>query len=74
MTGKKYKERLFLDIPFGEALERFAETNVKEVRASVARAKKAKPSGGKFNKPPDKAVVKGQSVVRLADKRKPKRG
>ena len=46
MTGKKYKERLFLDIPFGEALERFAETNVKEVRASVARAKKAKPSGG----------------------------
>ena len=73
MTGKKYEDKLFLDIPFGEALECFAKTNVNEVAASVARSKKAKPPGGKLRKPPG-AVVKSQKVVRLADKRKPKRG
>ena len=71
MTGKKHEEKLFLDVPFGEALERFTKTNVKEVAASVARAKKAKPSGGKLPKPPD--VVKSKKIVRLADKRKLKR-
>ena len=70
MTGKSYDDKLFLDMPFSEALEQFAKTHVEEVRASVARAKKAKPSGGKINKPPDKAVVKSQKVIKLADKRK----
>ena len=54
---------------FGEALDRFAETKPKEVAASIARSKKAKPPGGKL-KPPD-PLVKSHKVVRLADKRKP---
>ena len=70
MTGKKYEEKLFLDMPFGDALERFAKTNVEEVAASIARSKKAKPPGGKLRKPPD-VIAKSQKVIRLARKRKP---
>ena len=73
MTRKKYDDKLFLDMPFGEALERFIKTDVEEVAASVARSKKAKPPGGKLRKPPG-GRVKSHKVVRLADKRKPKRG
>ena len=57
---------------FGDALERFAKTSPKEVAASIAKSKKAKPPGGKL-KPPD-PVVKSHKVVRLADKRKTNRG
>ena len=71
MTGKKYEDKLFLDMPFGEALERFAGTKVKEVTASVARSKKAKPSSGKINKSPD-VVDHTHKVVRLGNKRKPR--
>ena len=70
MTSKKYDDKLFLDIPFGEALERFAGTEPKQVAAGIARAKKAKPSGGKLKAPPD-GVTQSKNVVRLASKRKP---
>lgn len=69
MTGKKYDDKLFLDMPFGEALERFAGTDPKQVAAGIAKSKKAKPPGGKL-KPPGATSVK--NVVRLASKRKPK--
>ena len=70
MSGKKYEEKLFLDMPFGELVERFAGTKPSEVAASIAKSKKAKPPGGKLRKPPD--ISKVQNVVRLAHKRKPK--
>ena len=73
MPKRKYEDRLYLDMPFGEALERFAHTDTKEVAASIAKSKKAKPPGGKLRKPPD-LVAKGKNVVRLASVRKPKRG
>lgn len=72
MNKKPYEEKLFIDMNFGEALERFAGTRPKEVAASIAKSKKAKPPGGKL-KPPD-PVVKSKNVVRLASVRKPKRG
>ena len=71
MIGKKQEERLFLDITFGEAMERFAGTKLAEVAASIAKSKKAKPPGGKLRKPPD-LVAKSKNVVRLATKRRPK--
>ena len=71
MTRKKQEGKLFLDIPFEEALSRFVRTDVKEVAASIARSKKAKPLGGKLRKPP-KAEAQSQKVVRLSSKRKPK--
>ena len=70
MTGKKYEEKLFLDIPFGEALERFAGTEPKQVTASVAKSRKAKPPGGKLKAPPD-GITQSKNIVRLAGKRKP---
>ena len=70
MTGKKYDDKLFLDIPFDEALERFAVTKPKEVAASIAKSKKAKPPGEKLKPSPD-GVTQSKNVVRLASKRKP---
>ncbi len=72
MNKKPYEDKLFLDMPFGEALERFAGTKPKEVAASIAKSKKAKPPGGKL-KPPG-TMSKSKNVVRLASVRKPKRG
>ena len=69
MNKKPYEEKLFLDMPFEEALGRFAKTDMEEVRASIARSKKAQPIGGKVRKPP-KAVA-SQNVVKLGTKRKP---
>jgi hypothetical protein len=36
---------------FGEALERFVGTEPKEMHANIAKARKAKPPGGKKAKP-----------------------
>lgn len=43
--GKKLEPKLFLDMDFEEALGRFAQTDQKEVEASIKRAKKKKPPG-----------------------------
>ena len=69
MTGKKYDEKLFLDIPFGEALERFSVTDTKQVAAGIAKSKKAKPSGGNLKPPPD-LIAQSKNVTKLASKRK----
>ena len=37
------KEATVLDMPFGEALERFVGTKMSEVRANIRKAKKRKP-------------------------------
>ena len=41
--GKKLEPKLKLDMPFDEALERFAQTKPKEVERSIERAKQKKP-------------------------------
>lgn len=66
---KRYDDKLHLDMPFGEALERFAFTNPKEMHVNIKRAKKKKPPGGKKKAPSDGPVA-GQNVVRLRDRRK----
>lgn len=49
MTDKKDKRKLEpkfgLDMDFGEALERFAKTDPKEVAESIDRSKQKKPPG-----------------------------
>lgn len=47
MTGKKYEKPLHLDLDFDEALERFGQTDKKEVDESIDRAKGKKPPGSK---------------------------
>ena len=40
---KRYDDKLSLDMPFDEALERYVGTDPEEYRAAVAASKKAKP-------------------------------
>lgn len=65
---KRYDDKLHLDMPFGEALQKFAFTDPKEMHANIKRAKKKKPPGGK--KPPPDGLVQSANVVRLRDRRK----
>ena len=69
MTKRKYDAHFYLDAPFGEALERFTGTKPKEVADSIAKSKKAVPSGGKLTPPPDH-IAQSKNVTRLASKRK----
>ena len=57
MTARPPKEPMMgLDMPYGEAMERFAGVNPRELEANVARSKKKRPPGGKkkTRKPPGK--------------------
>jgi hypothetical protein len=71
MAKRTYEEKLRLDMPFGEALTRYARTDPKEMHANIKRAKKKKPPGGKKAPPGDK--VKDPKVVSLRAKRQRKR-
>lgn len=66
--AKQYDDKLSLEMPFGEALERFVGTKPREMHVNIKKAKKAKPPGGK-NQPPDEPQA--ENVVRLGDRRKP---
>jgi hypothetical protein len=51
MPGKKYEKKLYIDMPFDEALERFAGTDPKEVRELIGRKKTAASKPTAANKP-----------------------
>jgi hypothetical protein len=65
---KKYDDKMSLDMPYGEALERFIGTDPEEVRANIAKSKAAKPAAERKRPAakPDQA-----NVTKLASKRKP---
>jgi len=46
MPKRTYSDKLHLDMPLDEALERFAGVTPEEMQANIARAKKKKPPGG----------------------------
>ena len=78
---KKLEPHLGLDMPFDEALERFIQTDPKEVEASIERSKQKKPPGTKkkkrkspgSRKAPPGTLVENQSVISLRDRRMRKR-
>ena len=47
MTTRRYEDKLHIDMPFDEALERFASVDPKEMHANITKSKKKKPPGGK---------------------------
>lgn len=55
-----------LDMPFAEALERYAGTSPQEMHANIARAKKKRPPGGKK---PSSGHGEGENVVSLTKRR-----
>ncbi len=50
--GKKLEPKLALNMPFGELIERLAQTKPSEVEASIARSKQKRPSNGAARKRP----------------------
>jgi hypothetical protein len=50
MTARPPKEVLVLDMPFGEALERYVGSDSRELHALVARSKRKKPTARKKKK------------------------
>jgi hypothetical protein len=72
MSKRVYEDKLYLDMPFGEALERFVGVNPAEMHANIKRAKKKKSPGGK-KAPPSNAVEKAANVVSLGARRERKR-
>jgi hypothetical protein len=56
MTSKRPRAGFFLDMPFSEAVERFAGVPIEQIDEGVARSKKKKP-------PRAKRKVHGGSVL-----------
>lgn len=64
---KKYDEKLFIDMNFGEAVERFGGVKPAEMHANIDTAKKKKkPPGGK----PSGGKIVNSNVVELRHRRK----
>lgn len=71
MAKRTYDDKMRLDMPFGEAIERFAGVDPKEMHANIKRAKKKNPPGGK--KAPPSNAVEAANVVSLRARRERKR-
>jgi hypothetical protein len=74
MAGKVRDENMFdLDMPFGEAMERFIGTSVKETQDNIARSKKKKPPAAKRKKRKatggKKAEPKAQNIISMRERR-----
>lgn len=69
MTKRPYEDKMHLDMPFGEALERFVGVKPDELKANIDKSKDAKPPADRklaaAGKPDD------QNVTQLRRKRKP---
>ena len=71
MAKRKYEEQLYIDMPFGEAVERFIGVKPEELKENLEKQKrKRKPSGSGRKKPPE-GTDADPKVVRLRDQRKP---
>ncbi|MBZ0146765.1 MAG: hypothetical protein K8F62_04375 [Pseudorhodoplanes sp.] len=73
MAKRVYDDEMKLDMPFAEAMERFARVNPKEMQANIKRAKKKKPSGGKKPSKGTRQAAKAENVVELRQRRMRKR-
>jgi hypothetical protein len=73
MKNKRHRpdERLHIDMPFGEAVERFAGVKPAEMHANIKRSKTKKPPGGK--KAPPGYADDSTNVESLRDRRMRKR-
>jgi hypothetical protein len=68
---RTYDDKMKLEMPFSEALERYAGTKPAEMHANIKKAKQKKPPGGK--KAPPGNVDVAENVVSLRDRRIRKR-
>ena len=71
MTKRKYDPPLYIDMPFGEAVERFIGTDPKELKENLDKQKRKRKSPGSGRNVPPGDTDADPKVVRLRDKRKP---
>jgi len=74
MNGKVRDENKFdLNMPFGEAMERFIGTSVKETRDNIERSKKKKPPAAKRKERKTasgkKKAIKAENVISMRERR-----
>ncbi|HEY4264408.1 MAG TPA: hypothetical protein VGM72_03755 [Micropepsaceae bacterium] len=69
MTARPPKEELALEMPFAEAMERFAGVIPAEMHANIAKSKKKKPPSGKKKRKPPGGKAKNQNVVSLRERK-----
>lgn len=71
MMGRKTMgEEFGLNMPFGEAMERFIGVDPKQMQANIDKSKKKKPPGGKKKKrPPPGKKAKSPNVISLKDRK-----
>ena len=69
MIARPPKGPLGLEMPFGEALERFIGVKPKELEANIAKEKKKKPPGAKKKAKPPGGKVNSQNVLSLKDRK-----
>ena len=73
MAKRRYDDKMKLEMPFAEALERFAGVDPVEMHANIDKSKKKKPPGGKKRKKPSGETGAAQNVVSLRERRIRKR-
>jgi hypothetical protein len=67
---RTYDDKLHIDMPFGEALERFIGVDPKQMHTNIAKSKKKKPPG---EKAPSDGEPDGKNLVDLRQRRMRKR-
>jgi hypothetical protein len=74
MAKRTYDDKLHIDMPFSEALERFIGVDPKQVEANMAKSKKRKPPGEVAKRSPGgQGHETDSTVVSLRDRRTRKR-
>lgn len=71
MSTRKYDEKLYIDMPFEEAVERFIGVKPEELKENLDKQKRKRKAPGSGRKVPPGGNDADQKVVRLRDKRKP---
>lgn len=62
-----------LDMPFGEAWERFIGVDPKQMEANIAKDRKKKPPGAKKKRKAPGGKVKSHNVISLKDRKASRR-
>lgn len=71
MTGKRKTAGFYLDMPFNDALERYAGVPIGEIDEAAGKSKKKKPR--RARKKPPAAKKKAKNVISLKDRKTAKR-
>ena len=61
--GKRYDDKLHIDMPFSELVERYAGTKASEMYENIDKAKKAKPPRGKPKRKPPGGKAQSENVL-----------